>query len=243
MPVSPDGHGLTARTACAPGRPRRAARRCWRRGCGGGCRRSGAITWRDGLALGRARPRRPGGAARPWSPWRPSRAASRSRSARGATTRRERRPSRTPPPPPRAAAAAASAAVRSPASVRSAVWAKPVVSPLDDPDAGAAVAARRELLDLAVVEQRRRRALVLDEHLGELAAGAERRRQGPLDHGFFEHAASSRVVAPVLGVIVVLYRRACSTRPGREPRAEGVRRRHRARPGLGRGAGAGHARG
>src|ERR687897_820929 len=34
-----------------------------------------------------------------------------------------------PPPPVRAAAAAASAAVRSPSSVRSAVWAKPVVSP------------------------------------------------------------------------------------------------------------------
>ena len=37
--------------------------------------------------------------------------------------------SRTPPPPERAAAAAASAAVRRPSSDRSAVWAKPVVSP------------------------------------------------------------------------------------------------------------------
>ena len=36
---------------------------------------------------------------------------------------------RAPPPPPRAAAAAASAAADRPASVRSAVWAKPVVSP------------------------------------------------------------------------------------------------------------------
>jgi hypothetical protein len=45
----------------------------------------------------------------------------------------------------------------------------------DDPDAGAPVAARAELLDLAVVERGRRRSLVLDEDLGELAAGAQGR--------------------------------------------------------------------
>ena len=49
----------------------------------------------------------------------------------------------------------------------------------DDADAGAAVAAAGDLLDPAVVEAGRRRALVLDEHLGELAAGAQRRRQHP----------------------------------------------------------------
>ncbi len=57
-----------------------------------------------------------------------------------------------------------------------------------DPDAGPAVAARRELLDLAVVEQRGRRALVLDEDLGEVAAGAQRGAQGSADHGLFDHA-------------------------------------------------------
>src|SRR5690606_38101904 len=47
---------------------------------------------------------------------------------RGAS-RRVSATSRTPPPPDRAAAAAASAAARRPSSDRSAVWAKPVVSP------------------------------------------------------------------------------------------------------------------
>src|SRR3712207_1452544 len=43
----------------------------------------------------------------------------------------------------------------------------------DDPDARAAIAARRELLDPAVVEGGGRAAAVLDEHLGEVAPRAE----------------------------------------------------------------------
>ena len=60
---------------------------------------------------------------------------------------RRRRPRGPRPPPPRPRPSR-------PASVRSAVWAKPVVSPDHDPDAGAAVAPGRDLLDLAVVEAR-----------------------------------------------------------------------------------------
>ena len=85
-----------------------------------------------------------------------ARAGSRRRWAGGAVrggssadlARRPRRPGRRPPPPrPR----------RAGRPRRSAVWAKPVVSPDDDPDAGAAVAARGQLLDLAVVEHGGRR--------------------------------------------------------------------------------------
>ena len=50
---------------------------------------------------------------------------------------------------------------------------------LDDADAGATVAAAGDLLDPAVVEPRRRGALVLGVHLGELAAGAHRRTRAP----------------------------------------------------------------
>ena len=56
-----------------------------------------------------------------------------------------------------------------------------------DPDAGAPVAARGQLLDPAVVEQGRRGPLVLDEDLGEVAAGAEGSAERPLDDRFVEH--------------------------------------------------------
>ena len=58
----------------------------------------------------------------------------------------------------------------------------------DDPDAGAPVAARRELLDLAVVEDGRRRPLVLDEDLREVTAGVEGGAEGSTDDGLFDHA-------------------------------------------------------
>ena len=53
---------------------------------------------------------------------------------------------------------------------------------LDDPDAGATVAAAGDLFDPTVVEPGHRRALVLDEHLGELAAGAHRGTEHSLEH-------------------------------------------------------------
>ena len=43
-----------------------------------------------------------------------------------------------------------------------------------DAQAGAAIAARHELLDAAVVEAGARRAPILHEHLGEVAAAAQR---------------------------------------------------------------------
>ena len=52
---------------------------------------------------------------------------------------------------------------------------------LHDPDAGAPVAPGRHLLDLAVVQVGRRRALVLDVYLGEVRAGPQARAEHPLD--------------------------------------------------------------
>jgi hypothetical protein len=60
----------------------------------------------------------------------------------------------------------------------------------DDPDARAAVASRAELLDLAVVEAGGGRATILDEDLGEVTTGAQRRAEDALDHGRVEHDAS-----------------------------------------------------
>ena len=110
------------------------------------------------------------------------------RSSRGVVAGRVSATVRTPPPPPRAAAAAASAAARKPASDRSAVWAKPVVSPRTTRMPAPRSRPGRELLDLAVVERGRRRALVLGEHLGEVAAGAQSAPRGhAADDGFFDH--------------------------------------------------------
>ena len=61
---------------------------------------------------------------------------------------------------------------------------------LDDADAGATVATTGDLLDPAVVERGHRRPLVLDEHLGELAAGAHRRPEHPLEHVGFDYIMS-----------------------------------------------------
>ena len=60
-----------------------------------------------------------------------------------ASRRGSARPSRTPPPPPRAAAAAARPRPSRPSGERSAVCAKPVVSPRTTRKPGTAVAARR----------------------------------------------------------------------------------------------------
>ncbi len=53
--------------------------------------------------------------------------------------------------------------------------------PHDHPDAAPAVAARRELLDPAVVEHGGGGLAVLDEHLGELSAALERAAEHTLD--------------------------------------------------------------
>ena len=57
----------------------------------------------------------------------------------------------------------------------------------DDPYAGTAVASRGQLLDLALLERRRRRAPVLGEHLGEVASGAEGHAEHALENGFVDH--------------------------------------------------------
>ena len=59
-----------------------------------------------------------------------------------------------------------------------------------DPDPGAALAAGHELLDLGVVETRRCAATILGEHLGEIAAVAQRGLQGALEYGFLDQVAS-----------------------------------------------------
>ena len=99
---------------------------------------------------------------------------------------------RSPPVPPRAAAAAASAAARRPAlgQVGGVGVAGGVAD--DDSDAGAAVAP-----GAAAPRSCRRRARADDERrssakiFGEVAAGAQRRAQDPLDDGLFDHRGRS----------------------------------------------------
>src|SRR5205085_1193427 len=55
------------------------------------------------------------------------------------------------------------------------------------PDARAAAATRSQVVDLAGVEARRSRLLVLDEDLGEIAARPQRVAQHALDHRFIDH--------------------------------------------------------
>ena len=159
-----------------------------------------------------------------------------------AASTRVRATSRTPPPPPRAAAAAASAAARRPASERSAVWAKPVVSPTTTRMPGAPLAARGQLLDPAVVEPGRRAAPVLGEHLGELAAGAQRDAEHALHHRLVDHGTPFR--PPAAGTRAALARGEATRVPlaivpvkigvSGEVELTVTRRRHRAGPRLGR---------
>ena len=65
----------------------------------------------------------------------------------------------------------------------------------DDADAGAAVAAARDLLDAPVVEPGRRRALVLGVDLGELAARPHRRRQHPFEDVVVDHPGHATEIA------------------------------------------------
>ena len=62
--------------------------------------------------------------------------------------------------------------------------------PHDDPDPGAAVTARGELLDLAVVEQRGGRTAVLHEDLGELGALGKAFGEYSFDRGLLDHVGS-----------------------------------------------------
>ena len=71
-------------------------------------------------------------------------------------------------------------------------------------DAGAALATGDELLDLGVVETRGRTATVFREHLGEVAAAAQRGLERALENGFLDQVASCGVV----------YRRPMPLRPG-----------------------------
>ena len=171
MPVSPDAT-RRPRTACAPGRRRRAARRSWRPGSAGGCRRSSpttcvmappadraassarassstllAFATSAGLHLGRAGVVDLGRGQR-HHPCAAAAIPGRGRRGRG----RRREPGRR-----------QVGGVREPGGLAD-----------DDPDAGAAVAPGRQLLDPAVVEEGRRRALVLGEDLGEVAPGPQR---------------------------------------------------------------------
>ena len=113
------------------------------------------------------------------------RAATSDRCPRAPAARRP--PSRVPPAPLRATAEAASAARSRPSSVRSAVWAKPVVSPDDHPDAGPPLPPRGELLHPPVVEHGRRGRPVLGEHLGEVTAVPQGLGQHPLENWGFDH--------------------------------------------------------
>ena len=61
----------------------------------------------------------------------------------------------------------------------------------DHTDAGATLPARDQLLDLGVVEARRRHPTVLGEHLGEVAAVPQRSVQRALEHRSFDHVVTS----------------------------------------------------
>jgi len=94
--------------------------------------------------------------------------------------------SRTPPPPSRATAAAAWAAARSPLSERSAVCAKPVVSPTTT--RMPAPRSRPELssFNSALIKHGRGRRAIFDEHLGEFTAARHRLRESVLEN-FLAH--------------------------------------------------------
>ena len=121
--------------------------------------------------------------------------AGRRRAARAATVR-------VPPPPCRATAAAASAAASKPALGQ--VGGVGVAGGLahDDPDPGAAVASRRQLLDPAVVEHGGGRLAVLDEHLGEVAPAAERGAEHALDDGGLDEQCLSPEPASLTGSLL-----------------------------------------
>ena len=100
---------------------------------------------------------------------RPRRRAVAAASARVSATRRD-----AAAPAARRAAAAASAAAARPARERSAVCANPVVSPRTTRMPAPRSRPETQFLDAAVVEARRRAATILGEHLGEVAAVAQR---------------------------------------------------------------------
>ena len=87
----------------------------------------------------------------------------------------------------RAAPAAASAARRKPVRREVGGVREPGRLAPHDADPGAAFPARHELLGAAVVEAGTRGAPVLDEHLGEVAAVAQRVFERRTEHIGFEH--------------------------------------------------------
>ena len=62
----------------------------------------------------------------------------------------------------------------------------------DDADTGAALTTRREFLDLAVVEPRRRHPSVFREHLGEVATVTQRRLERALKNCLFDQVCLLR---------------------------------------------------
>ena len=106
---------------------------------------------------------------------------------------------RVPPPPPFAAAAAASAAARRPASDRSAVWAKPVVSPTTTRMPAPRSRPEDSSSTRPSSSSGRRGALVLGEDLGEVATGAQGGAEHPGDHGFLDHGQPFRRPSGPLG--------------------------------------------
>ena len=174
MPVSPVATAPTREQRAAPGRPRRAGRRCWRRGCGAGCRRSAADTCVIGRARGPGGLVGPAAAARPWWPWRRPRAGSatvvgRCAARRVSATTCGRRRRRHGPPRPRPRRRRAGPPRRGRRCGRSR-WSRrrrPGCRRRGRGPRSAPRPCRRRA-------RRRRRALVLGEHLGEVAAGAQR---------------------------------------------------------------------
>ncbi len=70
---------------------------------------------------------------------------------------------------------------------------------LHDPDARAPVATGRHLLDLAVVQVGRRRALVLDVDLGEVGAGPQACAEHPLDEVAVDQVGLGARIRRVVG--------------------------------------------
>ena len=108
----------------------------------------------------------------------------------------------------------------------------------DDTDAGAAVAAGAQLLDLPVVERRARRSAILREHLREVTTVTQRGTEHLLEDGFLDHTS------PLVGVVTVstcgsLGWNAARTTPyrtyggvGTRPVGRGGSRRRRCRHGV-----------
>ena len=199
-----DRDAVAPRSGCGPGRPRRAGRRSWRSRIRRRASAYVALTWRiESLTDA-------GGVVGPFEHLglaglghRLGQHAATSCAGRG--PRRSSATTRVSPSEPCAAAAAASAASRSPASLRSAVWANPVVLAAHDAD------ARRRARGPTRTPRPCRRRGAPSRCAGPRRTPRRSHRRGAARSGACVGVPLLRSTSPPAGVV---YRRPMPLRPG-----------------------------